>query len=79
MSSAQGNGGSNPCGVVRSPLQPAADGREKGHRPFCVPHSFARRFIHIGSRFVSIPDGQCLRGPISVRPGLKINISGVTK
>jgi len=55
-----------------------ADDREKGHRPFFVPHFFARRFAHIGSRFVSITDGQCLRGRISACFGLKMNTSGTT-
>ena len=55
-----------------------ADDREKGHRPFFVPHFFPRRFVHIGSRFVSITDGQCLRGRISACFGLKMNISGTT-
>ncbi len=46
--------------------------------PFLCLIFFARRFAHIGSRFVSITDGQCLRGRISARRGLRMNISGTT-
>jgi hypothetical protein len=56
----------------------AADDPEEGHQPFFVPHFLARRLAHIGSRFVSITDDQCLRGQISACCGLKMNISGVT-
>ena len=65
------------CGGLQHSVV-AADDPEKGHRPFFVPHFFARRFAHIGSRFVSITDGQCLRERISACCGLKMSISGAT-